>query len=149
MRLVCLLLGLLLPSSSIVYAQDQPEAVASWTVSFWAAGVNPDTGAPIISPATYLRSTSQCGQPAVPVPGLVTNPDRIRLADPDNNTLDCQLGPNTQQALFSLPLGTGYTATATANGATTSSTRSAQSNPFARAVIVVAPSVPVGVKVLR
>lgn len=132
-------------------AAAQTEAVVSWDVRIFLSGVNPDTGMPV-QVTTYLKSTSRCNQAKVPSPGdPVVNPTRIVLDDPDTLPVasrDCILGPNASGNLSALPFGFAYVAVAVANGATLTSTRSAASNPFARAQVPTAPQPVTGLRVV-
>jgi hypothetical protein len=132
----------------ILQAQDVPEAVVSWDVEFFAAGVNPATGSPISPAVNFLRSAAACGQARVSPVLPVVNPTAIRLEDPANAALDCALAASAG-VLVGIPVGAGYVATAKAHGATLASVRSAASNPFSRAVIVVPPLVPAPPRIVR
>lgn len=133
---------------AICGAQDVPEQVLGWDVEFFAAGVNTQTGSPMLGPINFLKAQAQCGQPKQPVPsGSVLNPTAMAVQDPNDPTKDCVLGPNVAGVLLSVPIGTNYLATLRAKGATQTSARSAPSNPFDRALVPVAPPVPSGVKV--
>lgn len=136
--------------AAVASAQTAPEETLSWDIEFWSAGVNPATGTPIQS-ANILKSASTCD--LVPTPensptGLVTNPTRIFVQDPERPLRRCQLAPTTSSGLLmSLPAQAGMFATALGRGATlTASARSAASNPFNR-LVVTAPPVTTGVAV--
>jgi hypothetical protein len=143
-----LLVLLFISVSSVVSAQTVPEVVVSWDVSFWSAGVNPDTGSPI-STSNFTKAGAQCNQPLVPAPTLpVVNPTKISLDDPDVAGRSCILGPTTSSGvLMALPLGNGIFATVIGRGATLQSARSAVSNPFNRAIVPAPPIVPTSLRV--
>lgn len=146
---IVLMAAILLVGPARLQAQEVKQEVVSWQVQFLAAGADPVTGTPVQT-ATFNRADSLCGQPAVPVPsGTVVNPTEIRVADPADTTKDCILGPNASGALISVPLGNGYVVVVVARGATTVSARSAPSNPFDRALIMVPPNVPARIVVVR
>lgn len=137
-----------LGTAALASAQVVPEQTLSWDVEFWAAGVNPATGSPIQA-ANILKSASTCNLTPVPVPtGVVLNPTKIYVDDPDNAGRSCQLAPTTSAGLLmSVPLGSNHFATARARGATLVSARSAASNPFSRAIVPAPPPVPTAVAV--
>lgn len=143
-----LLVVLLILAGAVVFGQEVPEAVVSWDIQFFQAGVNPDTGTPIQT-SNFLKSASSCNQPDnPPFTATVVNPARIVLDDPDNLGRDCVLA-NSSGVLMSVPLGSGLFAVAKARGVSLVSTRSAASNPFNRAIVPIAPAVPAGLKVIQ
>lgn len=130
------------------FAQTVPEALVSWDVEFFAQGVNPATGSPIQAATNFLLSAASCNQTFVVIPpGSVLNPTVIQIADTANVGKACTLS-NASTMLMSVPVGIGYKATAKARGATLASARSAASNPFDRAVVVVPPPVPAEIRIL-
>ena len=135
-------------ASLSAHAQTVQEAVVSWDVEFFAQGVNTATGSPIQAATNFLLSTAACNQAffAIP-PASVLNPTVMQVSDPVNVGRACTLS-NASAILMGVPIGAGYTATAKARGATTVSARSAASNPFDRAVVLVPPPVPAAVRVL-
>lgn len=135
--------------ASVASAQVVPEAVVSWDVEFYVAGVAPGVGSPI-STSNFAKSTATCGVPTVGLPGgTIVSPTKIRVDDPLNVGLDCILGPTTSAGLLlALPLGNGIFGVAIARGATLVSARSAASNPFNRAIVPAPPIVPTNLRVL-
>jgi hypothetical protein len=137
---LCLLV--LLPVSA--FAQVQP--TVSYTVNTYASTATDPTTAPL-NTGTYAVGVIACGQ-VRPAPGTVTpvNPDRVRFIDPANDALDCVIQTAAMATqLASLPVGTGYKASARANGASLQSGWSPFSNSFSRALG--APPAPQGVVV--
>lgn len=129
------------------FAQTVPETLVSWDVEFFANGVNTATGSPIQA-TNFLLSAAACNQTFTAIPaGTLLNPTGIQVTDPVNAGKACTLA-NASTVLMSVPIGIGYKATAKARGATTVSARSAASNPFDRAVVLVPPSVPVEIRIL-
>ena len=129
-------------------AAQTPEAVVSWDVEFFLAGVNPATGSPIQT-ANFTKAASACNQAKVSVPGgTLVNPGRIVLDDPDVANRDCVLGPNAAVTIGSLPFGVAHFATSRTRGVTTVSDRSAASNPFSRVSVPLPPAVPTGLRVV-
>jgi hypothetical protein len=140
----------LLALASPVFAQTAPEPTLSWDLEFWAAGVVPGVGAPLNGIQNFTVASSLCDMPMAVVPTVtIVNPTQINVADPlFPTTRDCILNSITAAGtLLALPLGAGITGTARARGATLISLRSAASNPFSHAVLVVAPTIPVRVVV--
>jgi len=131
-------------------AQTAPEVTLSWDWEFWAAGVVPGVGQPLNGIQNFTKAASLCDMPVAIVPTIpIVNPTRLQLSDPDLVTRDCIMPAVTAAGtLAALPLGNGVTGTARARGATLISLRSAASNPFSRAVLVVAPGTPARVVVL-
>lgn len=142
----------LLALAAPALAQDAPETPVSWTAEFFAAGVNTQTGAPTTTfPFTLANVTCNLAVVALPPPPMI-NPTKIRFADPFTAGRECEVDPaksTVTTVLFAIPIGTGWTATLKAHGATLVSARSAASNPFNRAVIAAAPAVPAAVKMVR
>jgi hypothetical protein len=130
--------------ASPVAAQTAPEQTLSWDLEFWAAGVVPGIGLPLNGIQNFTVASSLCDMPLIVVPtGPLVNPTQLSVNDPNIIGRDCILNSVTASGtLLALPLGTGITGTARARGATLISLRSAASNPFNHAVLVVAPMTP-------
>lgn len=143
-----LTLATLLLLATPAAAQSVPETVLSWDLKFFSAGVNPATGAPLLS-ANITVAASTCDLAPITVPpGPIVNPTRIFIDDPALPGRVCQLAPTTSAGLLlSVPLGVGIVATAEARGATQVSPRSAASAPFTRAIVPVAPAVPTNLRI--
>ena len=146
MRLIILLLTLLLIISRTARAQTTPETPVSYTLDFFAQGVNPATGSPVLT-NSYPLSAVSCNQPATPTPtGTIVNPTAAAFADPVNAGKDCIINLNQATTIFAIPIG-NYFATLKAVGATLTSSRSNNSNPFAHQVVPAAPGVPLNLRI--
>ena len=136
MKRALILVILLMPVAAS--AQTQQEQVFSWNVGVFSAGVNPNTGQPIIPVQNFLRSAATCGIPSAPQPPNVINPTIIDVDDPANpTTMMCQLAATQANGMLaSVPLGTGYFAAADTIGDHGGhSGYGAISGPFGRAVV--------------
>jgi len=118
------------------------EEVVSWTLEVWPKGVVPGQGG-IAGSSSYPRANANCNlAPLTPPTTNVVNPTVARVSDPSVAGKECELLIST--FINALPLGTGYTSTAMAVGATTSSQRSVLSNTFDRVAVAQPPGTPPG-----
>lgn len=123
----------------------KPEAVVGWQIEVWPKGADPATGS-VTALSSFPIASARCNlTETTPPTGTVVNPTTIRLDDPNAAGKECELAAS---AFFNgVPLGTGWFSTASAQGATTISARSAPSNAFDRTAAAVAPATPGGVTV--
>jgi hypothetical protein len=123
----------------------KPEAVVGWQIEVFPKGTDPATG-PVTALTTFPIMGAMCNlAPGKPPVGTVVNPTTIRLSDPNNAGKECELA--AAGFLNSVPLGAGWFSTASAQGATTISARSAPSNAFDRTAAAVPPATPGAVTV--
>ena len=142
------LAGCVLLMCALAASAQTPEAIVSYDVGYFSAGIDPALGgAPIQAPNIYPASTAVCGLvPKTPAPVTsVTNPTRLLWDDPANTAADCRLTISSPALLISIPTGTGYRAALRARGATSVGDWSLLSNPFD--VAPVPPLIPRNVRV--
>jgi len=96
-----------------------------------------------VGTAEFPKANALCNQAAEKPPvGVVQNPTTARVTDPLNAGKECEL--TIEAFVLSLPVGSGYTSTAKAKGATTVSEASPPSNPFDRVLVITPPPAPGG-----
>lgn len=127
------------------------EPVVGWDLEVWSKAAppssSPSTSPPPLAGMNFPRSGAACNLAPLPPPaGVVANPAKARVTDPDLPARECELV--IQTFVLGLPVGLGYTVTARARGATTSSERSATSNAFDRVAETI-PPLPVGSPIVR
>lgn len=120
-----------------------PAPITSYELQVYAAGVDPQTGAPTqVNPIPL--SVVLCNLAPTPMPtGTVINPRTLEFTDPAVSGRACRVDRST--FLLALPVLPGYRLTLTALSSAGPSARSNTSNPFD--VTAVPPAAPTGVGV--
>jgi hypothetical protein len=118
------------------------EKVVSWDLEVFAAAANPaDAASMPIAIGNFPVEQAMCNlSPLPPTTGNVNNPTHARVDDPMVAGRQCEIV--AAKFFDSVPLGTGWKATAKARGATTASVRSPVSNSFDRVAESVPPGTP-------
>jgi concanavalin A-like lectin/glucanase superfamily protein len=115
------------------------EAVVSWDLEVMTRDGGPESTP--IAIGNFPKSGALCDLMEAAAPATpVVNPTLARVTDPEHAGRECELV--IESFILGLPVGTGYTSAARAKGATSTSGRSAASNPFDRVAVVKPPATP-------